>query len=281
MLERLQKIIANAGITSRRGAEELMLNRKVTVNGRIVTELGAKADPQRDHIKVEGKLIQPSLTGSKRYFLVNKTRGLLSAVSDPKQRPLVMEVLPHPMRRGMHPVGRLDYNTEGLIILTNDGDFTKLLTQAGKVEKVYHVKVKGAPTDEQIDRLRRGIRIGGTQTAPARIKEIERTREGGNTWYEVTLTQGRNQQIRRMFDATGHSVTKLRRIKIGHLTDRGLAPGQFRELTLTEVNAFSKPPAPVRKKKPAPRKGALARESSRGPSKKNPRLNHSSPPRKT
>src|SRR5689334_1362966 len=105
MLERIQKIIANAGISSRRGAEELMLNRKVTVNGRIVTELGTRADPQRDHIKVDGKLIQPSLTGSKRYFLVNKTKGLLSAVSDPKQRPLVTGLLPTPLRRGMHPVG--------------------------------------------------------------------------------------------------------------------------------------------------------------------------------
>lgn len=263
MLERLQKIIANAGITSRRGAEELMLTRKVTVNGRIVTELGTKADPQRDHIKVDGKLIQPSLTGSKRYFLVNKTKGLLSAVSDPKYRPLVMELLPPPLRRGVHPVGRLDYNTEGLIILTNDGDFTKLLTQAGKVEKVYHVKVKGTPSDEQIERLRRGIRIGGTQTAPANIEEIERTREGGNTWYEVILIQGRNQQIRKMFDATGHSVTKLRRVKIGHLSDRGLAPGHYRELTQAEVDAFSKSPAPARKKRPVPRKGTAPRRSSR------------------
>ena len=247
MLERVQKIIANAGLTSRRGAEELMLARKVTVNGQIVTELGAKADPQRDHIKVKGKLIQPSLTGSKRYFLVNKTRGLLSAVSDPVNRPLVTSLIPLHLRRGLHPVGRLDFNTEGLILLTNDGEFTKLITRAGKVPKVYHVKVKGAPTGEQIDRLRKGIRIGNVHTAPARIKEIERTREGGNTWYEVTLLQGRNRQIRKMFDSTGHSVTKLRRVRIGHLTDRGLAPGHYRELTLAEVDALSRPVAPSRK----------------------------------
>ncbi len=253
MLERVQKIIANAGLTSRRGAEELMLNHKVTVNGHVVTELGAKADPQKDHIKVKGKLIRPSLTGSKRYFLVNKTKGLLSAVSDPMRRPLVTSLIPLPLRRGLHPVGRLDFNTEGLIILTSDGVFTKLLTQAGKTPKVYHVKVKGAPTAEQIDRLRKGIRIGNIQTAPARIKEIERTREGGNTWYEVTLLQGRNRQIRKMFDSTGHSVTKLRRVRIGHLTDRGLAPGQYRELTLAEVKAFEKPAVPAKEVRRRPR----------------------------
>src|SRR5215216_3103539 len=196
MQERLQKIIAAAGLASRRAAEEMILQGEVTVNGKRVTELGTKADPERDHIKVRGKLINPQLAQrEKRYYLVNKPRGYLSSVTDPKGRPLVTEIVPAQARRGLHPVGRLDFNTEGLIILTNDGDLTKLLTEGGKVPKVYHVKVKGSPAPEQIERLRRGIKLGETRTAPAEIKAIERTREGGNVWYEVTLFQGKNQQI--------------------------------------------------------------------------------------
>jgi 23S rRNA pseudouridine2605 synthase len=140
-------------------------------------------------------------------------------------------------------VGRLDFNTEGLIILTNDGELTQLLTAAGRIEKVYHVKVKGAPTDEQIGRLRRGTLIGNSKTAPAEIRLLERTKEAGNCWYEVTLREGKNQQIRRMFDSVGHSVVKLRRVKIGHITDAGLAFGGYRELTAAEVKKFFQTPA--------------------------------------
>jgi len=238
MMERLQKIIANAGIASRRAVEEMMLLGEVIVNGRVVTELGSKADPERDHIKVRGKLITPHRQQEKRYIVINKLRGYLSSVSDPKNRPLVAHLLPPSARRGLHPVGRLDFNTEGLIILTNDGEFTNLLTTSGRVEKVYHVKVKGSPDESQIERLRAGITIGRVRTAPAQISLLERTREAGNTWYEVTLRQGRNQQIRKMFDSIGHSVVKLRRIRIGHITDAGLAPGHHRELTISEVNRF-------------------------------------------
>jgi 23S rRNA pseudouridine2605 synthase len=238
MLERLQKIIAAAGVASRRAAEEMMLRGEVSVNGKPVTELGATADAARDHIKVRGKLINPQVARERRYFLVNKPRGYLSAASDPKQRPLVAKLLPPSYRRGIHPVGRLDFNTEGLIILTNDGELTRAITQAGRVEKVYNVKVKGSPSDEQVERLRRGITINGSRTAPADIKLLERTREGGNSWYEVTLREGKNQQIRKMFDSIGHSVTKLRRVRIGHLTDRGLEMGQYRELTAGEVKRF-------------------------------------------
>jgi 23S rRNA pseudouridine2605 synthase len=242
MLERLQKIIANAGIASRRAVEEMMVRGEVSVNGRVVMELGSKADPERDHIKVRGKLLTPHRQQEKRYILINKLRGYLSSVSDPKNRPLVAHLLPPSARRGLHPVGRLDFNTEGLIILTNDGEFTNLLTTAGRVEKVYHVKVKGSPSESQIERLRSGVMIGRSRTAPAQIKLIERTREAGNTWYEVTLRQGKNQQIRKMFDSVGHSVVKLRRIRIGHITDAGLLPGQHRELTTSEVNRFFKTP---------------------------------------
>ena len=241
MKERIQKIIANAGIGSRRAAEEMILRGEVTVNGERVTVLGSKADPERDHIKVRGKLIAPRRELEKCYFLINKPRGYLSSASDPKNRPLVAHLLRPSARRGLHPVGRLDFNSEGLIILTNDGELTNLLTKGGRVEKVYHVKVKGSPSDEQIDRLRRGIRLGSARTSPAQIRFIERTREAGNAWFEVVLREGKNQQIRRMFDSIGHSVVKLRRVRIGHLRDTGLALGQHRQLTPSEVKKFFQP----------------------------------------
>ncbi|MFY9554273.1 MAG: pseudouridine synthase [Blastocatellia bacterium] len=251
MLERIQKIIANAGIASRRAAEEMMLRGEVTVNGKRVTELGSKADPERDHVKVAGKLITSLRAQEKRYILINKLRGYLSSVSDPKNRPLVAHLLPPSARRGLHPVGRLDFNTEGLIILTNDGELTNLLTRGGRVDKVYHVKVKGSPGEEQIARLRRGIALGKVRTAPAEIQLIERTKEAGNSWFEVTLREGKNQQIRRMFDSIGHSVVKLRRVKIGHITDAGLAMGQHRELTSKEVQRFFQKPSISSPRKPA------------------------------
>jgi 23S rRNA pseudouridine2605 synthase len=242
MKERIQKIIANVGIASRRAAEEMMLRGEVTVNGKPVTELGTKADPERDHIKVRGKLITGGRGQEKRYYLINKLRGYLSSVADPKQRPLVAHLLPPSARRGLHPVGRLDFNTEGLIILTDDGELTNLITAGGRVEKVYHVKVKGSPTEEQIDRLRRGISIEKSRTAPAQIRLIEKTKEAGNSWYEVILREGKNQQIRRMFDSINHSVVKLRRVRIGHLTEEELAFGGYRELTPAEVKKFFQAP---------------------------------------
>jgi 23S rRNA pseudouridine2605 synthase len=250
MQERIQKIIANAGIASRRAAEEMILRGEVTVNGALVSKLGTKADPGCDHIKVRGKLISSAREQEKRYILINKLRGYLSSVSDPKGRPLVADLLSPSARRGLHPVGRLDFNTEGLIILTNDGELTNLLTTAGQIEKVYHVKVKGSPAKAQIERLRRGIKLVNSRTAPAEIHLIERTKEAGNSWYEVTLREGKNQQIRRMFDSIGHSVVKLRRVRIGHITDAGLAPGQHRDLTSNEVKRFFQPAPSGRVQKP-------------------------------
>ncbi|MEN3334532.1 MAG: rRNA synthase [Blastocatellia bacterium] len=257
-LERLQKIIAAAGVASRRAAEEMMLHGEVTVNGRIVTELGTKADAQADAIKVRGKLINAQLLQREmKYYLINKPRGYVSTVSDPQGRTIVAHLLPPSKRRGLHPVGRLDYNTEGLILMTNDGDLTHLLTKGGTVEKVYHVKVKGSPNVELIDRLRRGIKLGQSHTAPAQITLMERTKEGGNTWFEVILKEGKNQQIRKMFDHIHHSVTKLRRVRIGHLTDKELPVGQFRELKPGEVKRFFQPvQAPKKNKAKKPRAGA-------------------------
>ena len=240
MEQRLQKLIAAAGIASRRHAEELIAAGRVTVNGEVVKELGTKADPDKDHIKVNGKLINPQLQSREKvYVLLNKPKGYLSSVSDPEGRPLVTELLP-PSLGKVHPVGRLDFNTEGLLLLTNDGDFTNYVTAArNRVEKVYEVKVKGVPTDSGIERLRRGITLeDGTRTAPAKITKLNETRT--NAWFEVLLHQGRNQQVRRMFELIGHSVLKLRRTRLGFLRDEKLKPGEYRFLTPAEVARMMK-----------------------------------------
>jgi 23S rRNA pseudouridine2605 synthase len=237
MQERLQKIIAAAGIASRRKAEELMLAGEVSVNGKVVTELGTKADPDKDHIKVRGKLINPRLQKQENiYLLLNKPPGFLTSRSDPSNRPLVIDLL-GPYRNKVHPVGRLDFNTEGLLLLTNDGDFTHLISHAAaEVPKIYEAKVKGKPGDHQIKLLERGVVIEGVRTAPAKIRLIEKS--ATNAWYEVTLYEGRNQQIRKMFDSIGHSVTKLRRVAIGFLRKERLKPGEFRLLNQDEVKRF-------------------------------------------
>jgi 23S rRNA pseudouridine2605 synthase len=256
--ERLQKLIAAAGLASRRHAEELIEAGEVSVNGEVVRELGTKADPARDHIKVRGRLINPLLESrEKTYVLLNKPRGYLSALSDPEGRPLVSELVPQALGR-LHPVGRLDFNTEGLIILTNDGELTNHVTSArNHVDKVYEVKVKGVPPEAQVERLRRGIRLeDGVKTAPARVVKTGETKT--NAWYEVVLREGRNQQIRRMFDAIGHSVTKLRRVRIGPVGAEGILIGQWRHLT----------PAEVKRLKGEERGGARARRTPPAASKK-------------
>lgn len=241
MEERLQKLIATAGLASRRHAEEMITAGEVTVNGEVVTTLGTKADPARDHIKVRGRLINPLLeTRAKIYVLLNKPRGYLTSLADPDNRPLVKDLVPSTLGR-LHPIGRLDFNTEGLLIMTNDGDLTNFITAArNNVAKVYEVKVKGLPPEDAIERLRRGITLDdGVRTATAEIKRIDETES--NAWFEVILHEGRNQQIRRMFDAIGHSVVKLRRVRIGHLTDDHIAPKQWRFLTDAEVARFFRP----------------------------------------
>ncbi|HYH85742.1 MAG TPA: pseudouridine synthase [Pyrinomonadaceae bacterium] len=249
MEERLQKLIAAAGLASRRHAEEMIAAGEVTVNGEVVRELGTKADPARDHIKVRGKLINPLLEAREKvYVLLNKPKGYLTALSDEEGRPLVTELIPHTLGR-LHPVGRLDFNTEGLLILTNDGDLTNHVTAArNHVRKVYEVKVKGVPPEAQIERLRRGIRLDdGVRTAPAEIKKIDET--DSNAWFEVVLQEGRNQQIRRMFDSIGHSVTKLRRVKIGGVMGEGILVGQWRHLTVEEVKRLRGAGTRTRKRK--------------------------------
>jgi 23S rRNA pseudouridine2605 synthase len=246
MLERLNKLIAQAGIASRRGAEELIQNGEVTVNGEIITELGTKADPERDHIKVGGKLINLKLEKREKvYILLNKPKGYLSSAADPEGRKLVTDLVKGYGK--LHPVGRLDYNTEGLIILTNDGEFTNLVASSKRIPKVYEVKTKGIPTEVAINKLRRGTRLeDGFKTAPAEIKILKPTENNG--WYEVTLTEGHNQQIRKMFDSIGHSVVKLKRLAIGHINYNRLPVGAYRELDAEEVKAFSNPVKPQKPK---------------------------------
>jgi 23S rRNA pseudouridine2605 synthase len=221
MQERLQKLIAQAGIASRRASEEIIKAGEVSVNGEIVTELGTKADPEKDV-----------------YVLLNKPKGYLSSAADPEGRKLVVDLVKGHGK--LHPVGRLDYNTEGLLILTNDGQFTNFITQSKTVPKIYDVKVKGLPTTVAINKLRRGVLLeDGFKTAPAEIKELKSTDKNG--WYEVTLYEGHNQQIRKMFDAIGHSVVKLRRIAIGHIAEKWLKVGESRRLTPEEIEDFRKP----------------------------------------
>ena len=238
MQERLQKLIAQAGIASRRAAEELIQSGEVTINGAVVTELGTKADPEKDHIKVRGKLISAKLKQRENvYILLNKPKGYLSSAADPEGRKLVTDLVKGYGK--LHPVGRLDFNTEGLIILTNDGAFTNLVASSKTVPKVYQVKVKGLPNSAALNKLRRGVRLeDGFKTSPAQIKELRPTDKNG--WFEVTLYEGHNQQIRKMFDVIGNSVVKLKRTNIGHIGDSGLKVGSYRKLTADEIAKFRK-----------------------------------------
>jgi len=240
MQQRLQKLIASAGIASRRHAEDLIVARQVTVNGEVIVELGAKADPETDHIKVKGRLINPLLSQQKPvYVLLHKPKGYLTSMSDPEGRPLVIDLIPSSLGR-LHPVGRLDFNTEGLLLLTNDGEFTRHITAAkSRIPKVYLAKVKGMPPEKAVERLRRGIAIGDERTARAEVRMLRESKT--NAWFEVILHEGRNQQVRRMFDAIGHSVIKLVRTRIGNLEEKNLKPGRWRKLNEREVKSLKGP----------------------------------------
>lgn len=233
--ERLQKILAQAGIASRRKAEEYILAGRVTVNGKTVTELGSKADAERDHIKVDDTLIrQPK---HHVYIALNKPREVVTTLSDPQGRKTVKHLLKGVKER-VFPVGRLDYHSEGLLLLTTDGEFANRITSpAGHVEKVYVVKANGPLTAEQEEEFRSGISLHGRRTAPAQIKLIKHS---NNPWYEVRLTEGRQNQIRIMFKHCGRLVEKLRRVRIGFLPLTGLPPGAWRHLDEKEVQRFRK-----------------------------------------
>lgn len=254
-LERLQKIIAHAGFASRREAETMIREGRVTVNGRVVTALGTRADAARDHIKVDGKLITRAETH--RYILLYKPKEVMTTVEDPQGRRTVIELVKG-VRERIYPVGRLDFHSEGLILLTNDGDLAFKVSHPkhGSV-KTYHVKVRGVPQDRLIEKLERGITIDGKRTLPceiARMKTTGRGDDAGNSWFEVKLREGRTQQIRKMFQVVGHPVSKLRRVAIGPLADPELGPGDWRELSPREVKmleTMQEMPKPKARKAPA------------------------------
>ena len=273
--ERLQKIIAAAGIASRRSAEKLISSGAVSVNGTMVTELGSKADPERDHIRVNGKLLH----GAERqvYLVMNKPKGYVTTVSDPEGRPTVMDLL-RGIRARVYPIGRLDYASEGLLLLTNDGELSnKLMKAASHVPKVYVVKIAGTPNEAGLEKLRRGLSIPAerrfvskrrrsssdqagnadvtessertedrapsvskfrsgkreqrVKTSPAKVRLV---REGDNPWYELTLIEGKNRQIRKMFEEIGHHVEKIKRVRYGPLS-LDIPPGEFRRLSTVEI----------------------------------------------
>jgi len=257
--ERLQKIIAAAGVASRRKAEELITAGRVLVNGQPATELGTKADPEIDHIRVDGKLLHAPERFS--YHVLNKPKGYVTTVSDPEHRPTVMDLV-RGIKGRVYPVGRLDWASEGLLLLTNDGALANALMKAAShVAKTYVVKVAKQPDEAKLDKLRRGISIaekGGrrVRTAPAEIKLIK---EGDNPWLEVTIIEGRNRQVRKMFEEVGHHVEKIRRVQYGPLS-LDVPPGEFRSLTLEEVAKLKA--AATGSKRPGP-KPAKPRQKSR------------------
>src|SRR5580692_324213 len=233
-VERLQKIIAASGVASRRKAEELIAAHRVTLNGEVVTELGTKADPERDKISIDGTPLPRR--EQFLYFALHKPKGYVTTVDDPQGRPTVMDLIKG-IRERVYPVGRLDYGSEGLLLMTNDGALAQKLTKAGShVPKTYLVKISGRPAATDIACLRAGVTIElddgrRVKTSPASIKLVE---NAPNPWYEVVLIEGRNRQIRRMFAVVGFQVEKIKRTKIGPLT-LDVEPGKFRALTIREV----------------------------------------------
>lgn len=264
-LERLQKIIAHAGFASRREAETMIREGRVTVNGRVVTELGSRADASCDHVKVDGKLI--TRPEPHRYILLYKPKEVMTTVEDPQGRKTVIDIV-RGIRERIYPVGRLDFHSEGLILLTNDGDLAYKVSHPrhGSV-KTYHVKVRGVPEERLIDKLQRGITLDGKRTLPcemARIKTTGRNDDEGNSWFEVKLREGRTQQIRKMFKAVGHPVAKLRRVAIGPISDPKLTAGSWRELTKQEVKLLGtqmEPKAPAKPRR-APAKRAATHSTT-------------------
>ena len=231
-MERLQKILSQAGIASRRASEKLMLEGRVSVNGKTVTELGTKADPSHDAIRVDGRRIKAP--ERHRYVLLNKPRGYVTTRSDPQKRATVLDLL-RGVREYIYPVGRLDYDTEGLLILTNDGDLAARLTHPRHgVARVYEARVLGEPDAHDISRLSKGVVIDGQRTSPADVVAL------GPGRLRITVHEGRNRQVRKMCDAIGHPVDELRRVAIGPIRDAKLKIGQWRELTEKEIESLKR-----------------------------------------
>lgn len=231
--ERLQKIISQAGVASRRKAEELIQEGRVRVNGQVVTELGTKADLMKDHIKVDNKLIHAPR--NLLYVAMNKPHSVVTTMSDPQERRTITEFL-RGLKERVYPVGRLDYHSEGLLLFTNDGEFAnRIMSKRFNIVKTYVVKANGTLNEKQLEEFRRGIPLFGKKTKPAQIKVLSRS---DNPWYEIQLTEGRQNQIRIMFKHFGFLVEKLKRVRIGFLELATLKPGEIRHLKPAEVSKF-------------------------------------------
>jgi len=238
---RLNRYLSQTGTASRRAADELIRQGRVSVNGHVVTELGTKIDPDGDQIQVDGRKVRsaPAL----RHLLLYKPRGVVSTRSDPQRRTTVVDLVTRAGITGyFYPVGRLDYDTEGLLLVTNDGDFAQAVSHPrAELERTYEARVAGVPDERDLDRLRRGVDIDGRRTLPARVRllRVVSTKAGAQAVLEWTIREGRNRQVRRMCDAIAHPVEQLRRTRIGPLHTRGLKPGELRELTRAEVDALT------------------------------------------
>jgi pseudouridine synthase len=235
-MERLQKILSRAGLTSRREAERWILDGRVSVNGAVVRKLGSQADPARDSIKVDGKRIKSAV--APRYFAFHKPPGIITTLNDPQKRP---DLTPFIERLGskqrVFPVGRLDYNSSGLLLLTNDGELARRLTHPRfGVKRVYRVKLSGCPTEEDFMLLRKGIRLEDGMTAPARARVVQKLKK--NAWVEIEIHEGRNREVRRIFEALGYFVEKLIRVRVGPLSLGFLPPGELRPLSQAEVKGL-------------------------------------------
>ena len=265
--ERLQKILARGGIASRRAAEQIITSGRVRVNGKVVTELGAKAHPLNDKIEIDGKRV---ITESAVYVLLHKPRGVVSTLSDPEGRPSVKELLASVGAR-VFPIGRLDFATSGALLATNDGETADgLMHPRRAVPKTYVCKVSGEMKPADVEKWKRGVRLEDGMTLPADVKILRH--EAGKTWIELTIREGRNQQIRRMGEATGFPVMRLARVAFAGITTDDLRPGQWRHLTREELVALKKaygvpkktPHAPEEEAGPQGRVQQRARRPERG-----------------
>jgi len=240
--ERLQKILSAAGIASRRAAEAYITDGRVSVNGTTVTELGSKADPDADDIRVDGRRLKRA--ARRLYLLLYKPRGYIVSRSDPQRRPTVIDLLEKGgVRDYVYPVGRLDYDSEGLLLLTSDGDLAARLTHPShEVEREYEVKVLGVPDEHDLERLSKGIVIGGRRTLPAEVKVVNviAGKNGEHAVLSIVVKEGRNRQVRNMCEAIGHPVNRLKRVRIGPITDDRIRPGEFRELDAKEIAAVKR-----------------------------------------
>jgi 23S rRNA pseudouridine2605 synthase len=237
-MERLQKILARAGLASRREAERWIVQGRITVNGAVVRKLGSQADPAKDSIKVDGKRVKPAV--APLYYAFHKPPGIITTLNDPERRPdLTPFLVGLGEKRRVFPVGRLDYNTMGLLLLTNDGALAMRLTHPRfGVKKLYQVKLSACPTAEDFTHLRKGIRLDDGVTAPARVRVIEKLKK--NAWIEIEVHEGRKREVRRMFEALGYFVEKLIRIRFGPIVLGALPPGKLRPLSQVEVRSLKR-----------------------------------------